>query len=167
MSLPDNREPRRLPRQPLNQRFWAAVQIAVVVFGLYSIWIWFRPKVDVNLDKTLDRTDPFATRFALVNGSPLSIRDVRFVCLTSMSATIRNNRTQAEVPAKQVAAGATLVRTCGILAPNFPLNTILDTEVTYAYPILGTRHETMHFASQKDAQGVPQWFKTVQRKKPT
>ena len=42
------------------------------------------------------------------------------------------------------------------------LNATLDTVVTYSYPILGTRQVSVHFEARNDAQGVPQWFKTIE-----
>ncbi len=80
----------------------------------------------------------------------------------SASPMFRNMGSESGMPAKEVKPGDPLVRTCGIQAPHFPLNTNLDTIVTYSYPLLGTQKQTTHFESLMDSQGIPQWFKTVE-----
>ncbi len=148
------------------ERAWELVTGIGVVVGVpasvIGLAILFWPQVNVNLDKTLDQRDPFATQFAVMNGSNFSIRHVRFQCLLNIPPIITNSGTEPEPPTEEVNAGDTLVRGCGVVTKDLNLNATLDTLVTYSYPILGARHVTVHFEARKDAQGVPQWFKTIE-----
>jgi hypothetical protein len=130
--------------------------------SVIGLAILFWPQVNVNLDKTLNQRDSFATQSAVVNGSNFSIRHVRFQCVLNIPPIVRNSWTESELPTEEVSAGDTLVRGCGVVTKDLNLNATLDTVVTYSYPILGTRHVTVHFEARKDAQGVPQWFKTIE-----
>jgi hypothetical protein len=75
---------------------------------------------------------------------------------------VSNNWTEPELPTAEVNAGDTLVRGCGVVTKDLNLNATLDTVVTYSYPLLRTRHVTVHFEARNDAQGIPQWFKTIE-----
>jgi hypothetical protein len=148
------------------ERAWDWVTGIGVVVGVPSsvvtLVILFLPQVNVNLDKTLNRSDPFATQFAVVNGSNFSIRNVRFRCVLNIPSIVRNSGTEPEPPTEEVNAGDTLVRGCGVKTENLNLNATLETVVTYSYPILGTRQVSVHFEARNDAQGIPQWFKTIE-----
>ncbi len=155
-----------MQKKRLSERVWAWVEklgvIAGVLSSVISLMILGLPQVNVNLDKTLNRSDPFATQFAVVNGSNFSIRDVHFRCIFNIRPMVRNNSTEPEPPTEKVNAGDTLVRGCGVKTENLNLNATLETVVTYSYPILGTQQVSVHFEARNDAQGVPQWFKTIE-----
>jgi hypothetical protein len=153
-------------KKGLRERVWGWVEKLGVIVGVISsvitLVILFLPQVNVNLDKTLNRNDPFATQFAVVNGSSFSIRDVHFRCILNVGPMVRNSSTEPEAPTERVNAGDTLVRGCGVKTENLNLNATLQTVVIYSYPILGTQQVSVHFEARNDAQGVPQWFKTIE-----
>ena len=124
-------------------------------------WSCSGRRVNVNLDKTLNPSDAFATQFAVANGSNFSMRQVHFSCIVNMPPMVINNHNEPEVPLDEVNAGETVVRGCGMVTKDVPFNSTIDVEVTYQYPLLGTRQVSVHFESRRDTNGIPQWFKTI------
>jgi hypothetical protein len=160
-------EERVLGPKHWRDRAWDWFEKFTVIVGfpssIASLLILYWPQVNINLDKTLNRSDAFATQFAVVNGSNFSLRHVEFTCVSSLTKTnIGNNRTEPELPVEELNAGDTLSRGCGVVTINVPADATLDVTVTYSYRLLGRRHVTVHFEARRDAQGVPQWFKTIE-----
>ncbi len=151
-----------------RERLWDWFEKFTVVVGfpssIASLVILYLPQVNINLDKTLNRGDAFATQFAVVNGSNFSLWNVEFVCVSSIkNSNITNNRTEPELPVPELNAGDTLSRGCGVETVNVPADSTLDVTVMYSYPLLPGREDvTVHFEARRDAQGVPQWFKTIE-----
>jgi|ERR1017187_2706451 hypothetical protein len=148
----------------LGRRAWAGICALVVVLSLVEAAYQLRPQVQIDIDKSLDLRDPFATRFDVINSGRLSITDLRFDCIINAPPTINNmglSGSGQQSPTRELPAGQQVVRGCGASAPSFPLNANLTFEVTYNFPLLHRLKTTAHLISQKDAQGVPQWFKSV------
>jgi hypothetical protein len=148
----------------LGRRVWAGIGAVVVVLSLVETAYQLRPQLQIDIDKSLDLSDPFATRFDVINSGRLSIADLRFDCIINAPPIWTNvgiSGSDQQLGTRDLPAGQQVVRGCGARAPSFPLNANLTFEVTYNYPLRHRLRTTAHFISQKDAQGVPQWFKSA------